>query len=151
MCITQCYPPSLHYLNSFKKYSNTTVKLKSLLPQITKSNKRNLQSLRTGILHYPNSRTEQIWLKTDFRNKRFRQQRKLDLYNCLLVKLLVKVLPTTRSTRSKKMSFVISHKHKWLQMAASPKARIRNRSPSPTTILTAPLQEVHVSEVKQSL
>lgn len=131
MCVTQCYPPPLlHYLNSFKKYSNTTVQLKSLIPQTAKSNKRNLQSLCTGILHYPNSRTEQICLNTDFRNKRFRQQRKLDFYNCLLVKLLVKVLPTTRSTRSKK-NFVISHKHKWLQMAASPKARICNRSPFP--------------------
>ena len=71
--------PSFSTLSPFikkKKYGTTTVKLR-MIPQVAKSNKRHLQSLYTDILRYPNSRTKQIWLNTDLRNKRFRQQRSL--------------------------------------------------------------------------
>lgn len=106
MCKTH-YPPSVHYLDFF--FLNHIVKLKQhLIPHITKSNKTVKETC-----HHPNSRTKQICWNTDPRNKWVRQQGVLGLYNRLLVKRPVKVLPTTRSSRSKTISFVISYKLKW--------------------------------------
>lgn len=76
-----------------------------------------------------NSRTKQIWLNIDLRNKGLRQQRKFYLYNCLLVKFLMEVLLTTGSSRSEKMRLTVSQEYS-LQMATSPNTRILNWSPS---------------------